>query len=42
MKHFPGIEQDDHGIWTTPDGDQVVWLEDPDGNTPSLTRPVRR
>jgi hypothetical protein len=39
---FPGIDQDDHGIWTTDGGDQVVWFKDSDGNTLSLTQPARR
>ena len=33
---FPG--QDDAGIWTTPDGTQVAWFKDPDGNLLSLTQ----
>src|SRR5919199_6946420 len=33
MERYPGIDQDDQGIWTTPGGDQVVWFRDPDGNT---------
>ena len=42
MDRFPGIEHDDQGIWTTPNGDKVVWFKDPDGNMLSLTQPVRR
>ena len=42
LDRFPGLEQDDQGIWTTPNGDKVVWFKDPDGNTLSLTQPVRR
>jgi hypothetical protein len=33
-----GIDQDDAGVWTTPDGTQVAWFRDPDGNTLSLNR----
>jgi catechol 2,3-dioxygenase-like lactoylglutathione lyase family enzyme len=33
-----GIDQDDDGVWTTPDGSQVAWFKDPDGNTLSLSR----
>jgi catechol 2,3-dioxygenase-like lactoylglutathione lyase family enzyme len=33
-----GLDQDDHGVWTTPDGSQVAWFKDPDGNTLSLSR----
>jgi catechol 2,3-dioxygenase-like lactoylglutathione lyase family enzyme len=42
MERYPGIEQDDRGIWTTPAGDRVVWFKDPDGNTLSLTQPAAR
>lgn len=42
LERFPGIEQDDHGIWVTPAGDQVVWLKDFDGNTLSVTQPAGR
>jgi hypothetical protein len=42
MERFSGIDQDDHGIWTTDGGDQVVWFKDSDGNTLSLTQPARR
>ena len=33
-----GLDQDDDGVWTTPDGSQVAWFKDPDGNTLSLSR----
>ena len=32
------IPQDDLGIWRTPDGSQIAWFQDPDGNTLSLTQ----
>jgi catechol 2,3-dioxygenase-like lactoylglutathione lyase family enzyme len=35
---FEGMEQDDRGVWTTPNGDQVTWFTDPDGNVLSLTQ----
>ncbi len=40
---YDGMEQDAHGVWTTPDGDRVAWFTDPDGNVLSLTelRPHR-
>ena len=31
-------EQDERGVWTTPDGSQVAWFLDPDGNVLSLTQ----
>lgn len=42
MERYPGIEQDERGIWTTPNGDLVVWFKDPDGNLLSLTQPAGR
>jgi len=36
-RRYPGMEQDELGVWTTPGGDKVVWFSDPDGNTLSLT-----
>jgi hypothetical protein len=35
---YPGLTQDERGVWTTPGGDQVAWFADPDGNTLSLTQ----
>lgn len=35
---YDGVEQDDLGIWTTPDGSRVLWFHDPDGNTLSVTQ----
>jgi len=35
---YEGMSQDEHGIWTSPDGAQVAWFADPDGNTLSLTQ----
>ncbi len=34
---FEGLPQNDDGIWRTPDGAQIAWFLDPDGNTLSLT-----
>ncbi len=31
------FEQDDFGIWTSPNGSKVAWFKDPDGNVLSLT-----
>ena len=33
--HF--LQQDDTGIWTSPNGSKVAWFKDPDGNILSLT-----
>src|SRR5207249_12308029 len=46
FRRYPGIEQDEQGVWTAPGGARVAWFGDPDGNTLSLTeftaRPGRR
>ena len=31
------LEQNDLGIWTSPNGSKVAWFKDPDGNVLSLT-----
>jgi len=31
------LEQDNLGIWTSPNGSKVAWFKDPDGNVLSLT-----
>ena len=38
FERFPGVEQDDLGIWTTPDGSRVAWFKDPEGHILSLTQ----
>jgi catechol 2,3-dioxygenase-like lactoylglutathione lyase family enzyme len=38
-ERFPGIDQDEAGVWTTPGGAKVAWFKDPDGNLLSLTEP---
>ena len=38
FERYPGMPQDELGIWTTPGGDSVAWFKDPDGNTLSLTQ----
>ena len=37
FERYPGLPQDEQGIWTTPDGNLIAWFTDPDGNTLSLT-----
>ena len=36
------VEQDDAGVWTAPDGTQIAWFRDPDGNTLSLSEHAHR
>jgi len=35
---FPWMEQDALGIWAAPDGTQVAWFKDPDGNLLSVAQ----
>ena len=35
------FEQDPEGVWTAPNGSQVAWFKDPDGNTLSLSQTPR-
>jgi len=37
VRHYPGLAQDDRGIWRAPSGARIAWFLDPDGNTLSLT-----
>ena len=32
FERFPGMEQDELGIWAAPSGAKVAWFKDPDGN----------
>jgi len=38
FERFGFFTQDDLGIWTAPNGDQVAWFRDPDGNLLSIGR----
>ena len=35
---FPGMVQDEQGVWNSPGGAKIAWFKDPDGNTLSLTQ----
>ena len=37
FQRYPGMEQDERGIWNAPGAARVAWFRDPDGNTLSLT-----
>ena len=39
FKLYEGYDADDDGVWTAPNGRQVTWFEDPDGNIISLSQP---
>src|SRR5713101_2086228 len=38
FERYPGMPQDEQGVWTAPSGARVAWFKDPDGNTLSLTQ----
>jgi len=37
FERYPGMQQDELGIWTSPGGARVAWFKDPDGNTLSIS-----
>jgi catechol 2,3-dioxygenase-like lactoylglutathione lyase family enzyme len=38
FEQFAGVEQEDTGVWTAPDGTRIAWFRDPDGNTLSVAQ----
>ncbi|HWF46147.1 MAG TPA: VOC family protein [Bryobacteraceae bacterium] len=38
FERYPGMPQDEMGIWTAPGGAKVAWFKDPDGNTLSISQ----
>lgn len=38
LLRYPGMEQDELGVWLSPSGARVAWFEDPDRNVLSLTQ----
>lgn len=38
LERYPGMPQDELGVWTAPSGARVAWFKDPDGNTLSVTQ----
>jgi catechol 2,3-dioxygenase-like lactoylglutathione lyase family enzyme len=34
---YPGMEQDELGVWSSPNGAKIAWFKDPDGNTLSIS-----
>jgi catechol 2,3-dioxygenase-like lactoylglutathione lyase family enzyme len=38
FERFPGMDQDEKGIWKSPNGAKVAWFKDPDGNILSITQ----
>jgi len=41
LKRYPGLGQDERGVWTAPGGTKVAWFSDPDGNVLSVSQPPR-
>ena len=37
FERYPGMPQDELGIWTSPSGAKIAWFRDPDDNVLSLT-----
>jgi len=37
FERYPGMAQDDLGVWTAPSGAKVAWFKDPDGNILSVS-----
>ena len=37
FSRYPGMEQDELGIWQSPSRARIAWFKDPDGNTLSVT-----
>jgi catechol 2,3-dioxygenase-like lactoylglutathione lyase family enzyme len=37
-ERFPGLQQNEHGIWKSASGARILWFKDPDGNILSLTQ----
>lgn len=38
FERFPGVPQDERGIWAAPGGAKVAWFKDPDGNVLSVSQ----
>ncbi|MGZ4839554.1 MAG: VOC family protein [Terriglobales bacterium] len=38
FEKYPFVQDQERGIWTTPNGDKVAWFKDPDGNVLSLSQ----
>jgi len=38
FERFPGLDQDQQGIWTAPNGASIAWFKDPDGHVLSLSQ----
>ena len=41
FEKYPFIQDQERGIWSTPNGDKVAWFKDPDGNVLSVGQHAR-
>jgi len=41
FERYPGMSQDDDGVWNAPGGSRIAWFADPYGNILSLQQPPR-
>lgn len=41
LEKYPFVQDQELGIWTTPNGDKVAWFKDPDGNILSVSQHVK-
>ncbi|MDX2235119.1 MAG: VOC family protein [Hyphomonadaceae bacterium] len=39
-QRFPFLQADVRGVWTAPDGTQVLWIRDPDQNLIGIVQPA--
>ncbi|AXC13699.1 putative cell wall protein [Acidisarcina polymorpha] len=37
FERYPGMDQDELNVWTSPTGAKVAWFKDPDGNILSIS-----
>jgi catechol 2,3-dioxygenase-like lactoylglutathione lyase family enzyme len=38
FEKYPFVQDQERGIWKTPNGDKVAWFKDPDGNVLSVSQ----
>ncbi|MDQ2899738.1 MAG: VOC family protein, partial [Acidobacteriota bacterium] len=38
FERYPGMNQDDLGIWSAPGGAKAAWFKDPDANVLSVSQ----
>lgn len=38
LERYPGLQQDELGVWVAPGGAKIAWFRDPDGNILSISQ----